>query len=117
MNLETLLLKQSKGTMLEGIAKQVVRQSFQDFNFDENSKSSNTLLLLFMVILFLLLVYGIPCGIYKAIMNLAGNDKSIFFALQIFYVIVLLSYFTYFAQIIIATFLLILVLIVLVFIK
>lgn len=115
MNLETLLLKQSKGTMLEGLAQSFVRQPFQDLSNTPKSKASITALLIVLIVLFVIMVYAVPYGIFVYAQLLGQGDKSVGLALQIVYVILLLTYLGYALPIILAVLVFIIALIVALF--
>lgn len=115
MTINNLLLKQSKGTMLEGLAQSFVRQPFQDLNSVPKSKASVIALLIALSILFIVMVYAIPHGIFIFTRWMGQGDKSIGFALNIVYVILLVSYLGYALPFIIANLIFILALIVALF--
>lgn len=115
MTINNLLLKQSKGTMLEGLAQSFVRQPFQDLSNTPKSKAGVIALLVFMVIIFITMVYAIPYGIFIFAQSLGHGDKSIGFALQIVYAILLLGYLGYALPLIIAALIFIIALLVALF--
>lgn len=111
MTLNNLLLKQSKGTMLEGLARSVVRQPFQNLNTNTvpESKVGTLALLVFMIVLFITLIYVIPYCIILFI-NWWWNDKSSGSAIALVYTILILSYLGYALPLIAACFIFIIVL-------
>lgn len=115
MTINNLLLKQSKGTMLEGLAQSFVRQPFQDLSNTPKSKAGVIALLVFMVIIFITMVYAIPYGIFIFAQSLGDGDKSAGLAIQIIYFITLLSYLGYALPLIIANLIFIIALLVALF--
>ena len=101
--------------MLEGLAQSFVRQPFQDLSNTPKSKAGVIALLVFMVIIFITMVYAIPYGIFVFAQSLGHGDKSAGLAIQIIYIILLLSYLGYALPLIIAALIFILALLVALF--
>ena len=116
MTINNLLLKQSKGTMLEGLAQSFVRQPFQDLSNTPKNKASIIALLIAMVVLFVIMVCAVPYGIFVFALLLGQSDKSAGSAILIVYVILLFTYLGYALQIILAVLVFIIALIVALFV-
>lgn len=100
MSINNLLLKQSKGTIFEDLARSVAMQQFQNVNsnyLDTTNMSKGTIfaLLLFMIILLVVGTYVIPYCIYEFMKGYTRHDMSLGYAVVIFTVIGILSYITY----------------------
>ncbi len=107
--LELQLLEKSKGTILESIAQNVVRQPFQDVS-NNSSKLTTLLLLVFTIALTAFLIY-IPFAIYIKV----GNDPATYkngggMAVQVMVIIFIIIYLSYISPFIYAALLLVLVL-------
>lgn len=89
--LEGYLLERSRGTMLEGVAKQLVMQSFQDVMVPKHintevNKPALFMLLIGLVILLLALTVAIPMAIkYVCYELLKPNSKAWFILAMLVY--------------------------------
>lgn len=93
--LEGLLLERSRGTMLEGVAKQLVKQSFQDVMENNSTALATTteinkptlfMLLIGLVILLLVLTIVIPMALkYVCYELLKSNSKAWFIVAMLVY--------------------------------
>jgi hypothetical protein len=82
MTINNLLLRQSKGTVFEGLARSVAMQQFQNVSGNSldtthMSKGAKLVTLVFMIILLVVATYGIPYAIYASMQSKARHEKSI----------------------------------------
>ena len=98
MSIDNLLLKHSKGTILEKLAKSVVLQKFQNVEIDSQTKIGilgKLGLFVLLIIVLVIALYAIPYGLFLVVKSMGQGNKSVSFLLQIIFMAVLIYYLIY----------------------